>query len=73
MVSNRPICMASSTFVPTESVLETSTGLAYPPSWKRPPKKPTPPTTSGRRVEAASGLMSAAARSPASISTPASA
>ena len=45
-VSKRPVAIATVILVPTPSVLDTSTGLRYPPgSSKSPPNPPMPPTT----------------------------
>ena len=67
MVSNRPTAWATSALVPTPSVPATSTGWRYRPVSRAnsPPKPPRPPSTSGRRVEATSGLIRSTARSPA--------
>ena len=64
---------ASLSFVPTPSVPETMTGSRYFfDTSTSAPKPPMPPSTSGRMVPRASGLMRSTSASPASMSTPAS-
>src|SRR5205823_4710860 len=65
---------ATSAFVPTPSVDDTSTGLLNRccGNANRPPKPPMSPMTSGRYVERTSSLIAATASSPAVMSTPAS-
>src|SRR5579871_5829132 len=70
-LSNRPTCRATSSLVPTPSVAATRTGRRYPAGTSNsPPNPPTPDSTPGRVVAAASGAMSSTARDPASIDTP---
>src|SRR5689334_4245586 len=64
---------ASLSLVPTPSVPETITGFLYFfDTSKSAPKPPMPPSTSGRIVRLAIGLMRSTSASPASMSTPAS-
>ncbi len=64
---------ASFSFVPTPSVPDTMTGsLYFFETSTRAPNPPMPPSTSGRIVRLAKGLMRSTSESPASISTPAS-
>ena len=71
----RLVAMATLTLVPTESVLETSTGRFQraTSSSKRPLKAPIPPSTAGVWVLDTALRMRSIARLPASMSTPASA
>ncbi len=63
---------ASLSLVPTPSVPETITGSRYFfGTSTSAPKPPMPPSTSGRSVRFANGLMRSTSSSPASMSTPA--
>src|ERR1700749_4869716 len=69
-----PRWKASLSLVPTPSAEETRTGSSYfPSSLKRPPKPPISPRTLRVNVRWARYLMRCFVRSPAEISTPASA
>ena len=73
---SRPNVPASSTFVPTPSVEATSTGssiAAIALAENAPPKLPTPPTTSAPWVRSTAWRISATARLPSPMSTPAAA
>ncbi len=71
----RPVAMATFTLVPTESVLDTSTGRfqRVTSSSKRPLNAPMPPSTAEVWVLATALRIRSTARFPASMSTPASA
>ena len=70
---DRPAACATSAFVPTPSVEDTSTGCRN--RWagnsNKPPKPPMSPITSGRNVERTLALMRSTASSPAAMLTPA--
>ena len=75
MVSYLPIARAISVFVPTPSVDVASNGLFIffsALASNKPAKPPIPPITSGRDALAMEAFINSTARSPASISTPAS-
>ena len=67
------IAWATASLVPTPSDPAASSGFSYSPRAKSPANPPSPPRTSGRVAFFASGAKSSTARSPASMSTPASA
>ena len=71
----RLVAMATLTLVPTESVLETSTGRfqRVTSNSNRPLNAPMPPSTAGVWVLDTARRMRSMARLPASMSTPASA
>src|SRR5438552_18106998 len=73
IVSYRPTARATSDFVPTPSVVDTSSGFEYRPGSKakKPPNPPMPPTTSGRAVDATTDRIRPTASSAASRLTPA--
>ena len=70
----RPVCLASSSLVPTPSVVATSTGSVKPAAFRSnsPPNPPRSDSAPARRVRLACGIISPISASPASISTPAS-
>ena len=75
MVSYLPIWRAISVFVPTPSVDVASNGCFISFNFeasKRPANPPMPPITSGLPARATAAFINSTARSPASISTPAS-
>ena len=70
-VSNRPASSATSTLVPTPSVLSTSTGFCMPAGTRTmPPNAPTSPTESAVRVPATSWPIRSLAASARARSTP---
>ena len=74
IVSKRPVATATSSFVPTPSVEDTSTGSRYPDGTATSePNEPMSASTSGRNVDRASGASRRTASSPASMETPAAA
>src|SRR5687768_5252184 len=71
IVSQRARALARAVLVPTPSVDDTMTGSRYPAGMEiAPPKPPSPPRTSGRRVDCTASRISSTARSPTSASTP---
>ena len=71
-VSCRPASIATLSFVPTPSALETSTGLGTSVGTRNmPPKPPNSPRVPAVSVDTTCALMRAFASSAASMSTPA--